>query len=49
MMNMRILKDLDGAGDLLGLYENYLEEHRDELRDGLLRGTFCVGDKAICS
>lgn len=49
MMDMRILKDLEGAGDLLGLYEDYLEEHRDQLRDGLLRGTFCIGDKAICS
>lgn len=49
MMDMRILKDLDEAEKLLALYEDYLAEHRDELRDGLMRGTFCIGDKAICS
>lgn len=49
MMDMRILKDLDEAENLLSMYEEYLAEHRDELRDGLMRGTFCIGDKAICS
>mgnify|MGYP001713387006 FL=1 len=49
MMDMRILKDLDEAEKLLALYEDYLAEHRDELRDGLMHGTFCIGDKAICS
>ena len=49
LMDMDLTREIDGADALLALYEEYLVEHKDELRQGLVTGTLAIGDKALCA
>jgi len=48
LMDMDLTRGMEGEDALLALYEDYLEEHKEELRQGLVTGTLAIGDKALC-